>query len=83
MQIHKNKTNKQSHTLNSIGRLLSKKELVELIGISTASITRWAQDPQNIFPAAMKIGPNRVAWSEASIIAWLESLKAQEVVYGS
>lgn len=83
MQVQTKGANKKLLPLNSIGRLLSKKELVELIGISTASITRWAQDPQNIFPAAIKIGPNRVAWSEASIIAWLESLKAQEVVYGS
>ena len=32
----------QPQPLASVGRLLSKKELVELTGVSAASIDRWA-----------------------------------------
>jgi predicted DNA-binding transcriptional regulator AlpA len=76
-KIMKSEATKKLLPLNSIGRLLSKKELVELIGISTASITRWAQDPENAFPSAIKIGPNRVAWTEYSISNWLDSIAIQ------
>ena len=62
----------QPRPIASVGRLLSKKEVVALTGTSAATISRWSGDEKNPFPASLQIGPNRVAWTELSIAEWLQ-----------
>jgi predicted DNA-binding transcriptional regulator AlpA len=58
------------------GRLLSRQEVVELVGASYVSIWSWIR--QGRFPPGRSIGPEgdkgRVAWLESEIREWMESL---------
>ena len=58
-------------------RLLNRKELVEIVGLSYPSIWRLMCEDQ--FPRSVVLGRNRVAWFEAEVDAWLESLERRRL----
>lgn len=51
-------------------RLLSLEQVRHLIPYSASQIYRLEQ--QNRFPHRLRIGPNRVAWLENEVGAWLQ-----------
>lgn len=51
-------------------RLLSKKQVRELVLYSLAHIDRLEAAGQ--FPKRVKLGTNRVGWVESEIVGWLE-----------
>jgi prophage regulatory protein len=54
------------------GELLwSIKTVIQKTGLSRATIYRYTQ--RNMFPPKRRIGPNRVAWLAAEVVAWAES----------
>ncbi len=55
-----------------MGRLLKTREVMALTGRSEVWIYR--QEKAGRFPARLRLGPNSVAWDEAEIIAWRDSL---------
>jgi prophage regulatory protein len=52
--------------------LWSIKTVVLKTGLSRATIYRYTQ--RNLFPPKRRIGPNRVGWLAAEVIAWAASL---------
>ncbi|PWG68046.1 hypothetical protein DF186_25900, partial [Enterococcus hirae] len=52
------------------GRLLTMKEVLELIPYSQPHIYRLIKEGK--FPKQIRLGPNKVAWFEADILKWLE-----------
>ena len=53
-------------------RLLRRRQVEEITGLSRSSIYRLMQDGE--FPRPVKVGPAAVRWrAERPIIAWLES----------
>lgn len=77
MHLNLSEAAQQPSPLASVGCLLNKSKLIEKLGVSSATLTRWANDPENLFPAPLRIGPNRVAWTEKSIVDWLAAVAAQ------
>jgi prophage regulatory protein len=65
---------KSSMTLD---RVIRKPELLEITGVSTATIYRWIGEGH--FPAPIKLGPNSTGWRESAVQAWLESREPVEV----
>lgn len=51
------------------GRLLTIKQVQEIIGKSRSTINRWVN--QKSFPAPVKIGPNSIAWSTDAVSNWI------------
>ena len=51
-------------------RILSKKELKELVLYSPQHIARL--EKAGLFPKRVQLGPNRVGWLYDEVIAWLE-----------
>ena len=45
--------------------------VVELIGVSRATIWRWVAE--NLFPAPVRLGPRAVGWRRTDVEAWLAS----------
>lgn len=56
--------------------LLSIREVAEASGISKPTIYRRMKAGD--FPRPVKLSPNRVAWYESEILAWLESRPVSE-----
>jgi prophage regulatory protein len=52
-------------------RILSKKELRQLVLYSPAHIDRLEKAGR--FPKRVQLGPCRVGWIEAEVLAWLET----------
>ena len=53
-------------------RLLRRRDVERITGMSRASIYRLMQDGD--FPRPVKIGATAVRWKESDIAAWIESL---------
>ena len=51
-------------------RILSKKQLLELIPYSPQHIARL--EKAGLFPKRLKLGPNRVGWLEEEVMAWIQ-----------
>lgn len=59
-------------------RLLRLDELLKIVGVSRATISRWERD--ETFPARRRIGANSVAWVEEEVREWIESRpRAREI----
>lgn len=54
-----------------LDRMLRIAEILQITGVSAATIWRWVKD--GIYPAPVKLGPNSVGWRESAIREWLES----------
>ena len=52
-------------------RLLRRREVEKITGISRSSIYRLMPDGE--FPRPVKVGPAAVRWRESDITAWVES----------
>ena len=52
-------------------RLLRRRQVEEITGMSRSSIYRLMQDGE--FPRPVRIGPAAVRWRASDITAWLES----------
>ncbi len=50
-------------------RLIGRKEVLMLIGISNATLWRWIKAGR--FPAPMKIGKKKVAWRSSVLAHWI------------
>jgi prophage regulatory protein len=46
-------------------------ELLEITGVSAATIWRWAKE--GTFPAPVKLGPNSVGWRASVVRDWIDS----------
>ena len=42
-----------------------------------SDIQIWRLEQQGRFPRRIKLGPNRVGWSEQEILDWIEARKAE------
>lgn len=54
-----------------LDRIIRKPELLQITGVSIATIYRWIADGH--FPAPVKLGPNASGWRESAIREWLET----------
>ena len=52
-------------------KLLRRKEVEELVGLSRASIYRWMDSGK--FPRCVRVGSKAVRWKESDITAWMQS----------
>lgn len=50
-------------------RLIGRKEVLILIGISNATLWRWIKAGR--FPAPLKIGNKKVAWRSSILATWI------------
>ena len=60
----------------TIEKLLTMSELRRVIPYSSSHIYRLIKTGD--FPTPVRLGPNRVAWRESDIEAWLESREADD-----
>jgi prophage regulatory protein len=60
--------------LPALERLIGRKEVLILIGISNATLWRWIKAGR--FPAPMKIGKKKVAWRSSVLAAWIAQRSA-------
>ena len=59
-------------------RIIRKPELLEITGVSIASIYRWVGEGR--FPAPVRLGPNSSGWRESEVEAWLETREPVQAV---
>ena len=52
-------------------RLMRMGEVIEMVGVSRATIYRWMDAGD--FPRSIALGGNSIAWSEKSVQEWIES----------
>jgi len=55
-------------------RILSKRQVTELVLYSTQHIARL--EKAGLFPKRVRLGPNRVGWVESEVLEWLEKRMA-------
>ena len=53
----------------ALERLIGRKEVLILIGISNATLWRWIKAGR--FPAPLKIGKKKVAWRSSVLAGWI------------
>jgi prophage regulatory protein len=53
----------------ALERLIGRKEVLLLIGISNATLWRWIKAGR--FPAPLKIGKKKVAWRSSVLAHWI------------
>ncbi|MGO4684567.1 helix-turn-helix transcriptional regulator [Hyphomicrobium sp. 2TAF46] len=53
----------------ALERLIGRKEVLILIGISNATLWRWIKAGR--FPAPLKIGKKKVAWRSSVLASWI------------
>jgi prophage regulatory protein len=56
-------------------RVLSKKEVVSLTGLSKSTVYAYIQ--KGIFPAQIRLGFKRVGWLESELMDWISKRKIQ------
>ena len=58
-------------------KFLSKPVVLDMAGLS--HVTAWRMEKRGEFPKRRQISPNRVAWLESEILAWMESRPASNI----
>ncbi len=58
-------------TISMNERLLRRREVERITGVSRSSIYRLMQDSD--FPRPVRIGPGAVRWKASEIMAWIDS----------
>jgi len=53
-----------------ISRILSNREVVELLGLSAATV--WRLRRRGDFPEPIALSPGRVGWREHDLVAWID-----------
>lgn len=61
-------------TAMNIDRLVGRKEILAIIGISNATLWRWIKSGR--FPSPLKIGARKVAWRTSVVTEWIEMRSA-------
>jgi prophage regulatory protein len=56
-------------------KIIRKKELLNSLGVSDATLWRWEQ--AGAFPKRIQLGGNSVGWPESEIQAWQDRKKAE------
>ena len=64
------KTNKEENAMQD--RLLRRREVEKIMGMSRSSIYRLMQEGE--FPRPVRVGPAAVRWKASDIMAWIDSL---------
>jgi prophage regulatory protein len=59
--------------LSHMNDIIRKRGLIQRLGISEATLWRWARTGR--FPKPIQLGPNTVGWIEADVTAWIEAKK--------
>ena len=54
-------------------KVIRRKSVKEKTGLSHPQIWRKSADPDDDFPAAVRLGPSSIGWYESEIDAWLKS----------
>ncbi len=54
-----------------IDRILRLSDLLQVTGMSSATLYRWIGEGQ--FPGPLKLGPNSVGWRASAVQAWIDS----------
>jgi prophage regulatory protein len=52
-------------------RIIRKKEVLDLVGLSDVSVWRWERAGK--FPKRIQLGGNSVGWLESEIQAWIQN----------
>lgn len=52
-------------------RILRRAEVLEITGLSAATIYRWIS--KEYFPAPVQLGPNSVGWLASEVEEWIKS----------
>ena len=60
--------------MNSPRRILSIKTILGLVPYSRTTVWRKSRDPDDPFPNAVDIGPNRTGFYEDEFESWLDGL---------
>jgi prophage regulatory protein len=55
----------------SSDRIISIAKVDEMTGLS--NVTRWRMEKRGEFPQRRQISPNRIAYLESEVLAWMES----------
>ena len=58
-------------------KFLSKATVDEMSGLS--NVTRWRMEKIGDFPKRRQISPNRVAYLESEVIAWMETRPESDI----
>jgi predicted DNA-binding transcriptional regulator AlpA len=56
-------------------RLLLTYDELKALGIPYSRMTLWRRMRDGTFPAAVRLGGNRICWRRCEIEAWIESLE--------
>ena len=64
-----------------VDRLLRRREVERITGLSRSSIYRMMHDGD--FPRPVRVSPTAVRWKESDITAWLESRPVAESELGT
>lgn len=56
-------------------RVMRKKEVLEIVGLSDVSV--WRQEQVGTFPRRIRLGGNSVGWLKSEIDGWLEQRAAE------
>lgn len=62
-------------------RVLRRPEVLELTGLSAATVYRWIAE--GLFPPPVRLGPNSVGWRWSELQDWLESRELAVSANGS
>ena len=62
-------------TVNEDIQLIRRKELLELLTISEATLWRW--ESENRIPGRVNLGPGRIAYRKSKVLAWIDSLATE------
>ena len=58
-------------------KFLAKATVDEMSGLS--NVTRWRMEKRGEFPHRRQISPNRVAYLESEVLAWMDSRPQSEI----
>jgi len=59
-----------------IGRVLKVKEVVDVLGISRATLYEYQS--KGLFPQSISLGPRRVGWLESDVELWLKQRQVKK-----
>ena len=61
-----------------IVRILRKPEVLDMVGVSDATLWRWERDGK--FPKRIQLGSNSCGWIEGEILDWVQDRAAEREV---
>jgi prophage regulatory protein len=58
-------------------KFLSNPKVHEISGLS--NVTRWRMEKRNEFPKRRQISPNRIAYLESEVLAWMDTRPTSKI----